>query len=207
MGAVDALITALQVEGATDVRLISGNWDDQTSLASRIIVAAGGAGYNAYNSGYRGGPGGALTGITGAGDSPTTGGTQISAGVSYGNDATKNGFFGKGGFGDDWGGGGAGGYYGGAGGRNSSTGNGGSSGSSFISGHVGCVAIKSKTEIMPKDGCLDGTTDIECSKHYSGLYFTNTIMKSGDEEMPTYDGNSTMIGNSGNGYAKITIIE
>ena len=189
--------------GATDVRLTSGAWNNLESLSSRIMVASGGAGYNSWRSGYRGGDGGTLTGVTGQGDSPTTGGTQVSAGVSSGNDANKNGSFGKGGYGDNYGGGGAGGYYGGAGGKNSGTGNGGSSGSSYISGHTGCVAIKSSGEIVPKDGCSNGTTDNDCSIHYSGKVFTDTLMIAGNQSMPTIDGTSTMIGNKGNGYAKI----
>ena len=30
-------------------------------------------------------------------------------------------------------------------------------------------------------------------------------MKSGADEMPTYDGKSTMVGNSGHGHAKISV--
>ena len=191
--------------GATDVRLENGSWNNINSLASRIMVAAGGAGYNTYNSGYKGGSGGTITGLVGQGDSPTTGGTQVSGGISYNNVASRNGAFGIGGYGDNWGGGGSGGYYGGAGGQNSSTGNGGSSGSSYISGHPGCIAIKSSSEITPKEGCEPGTTDVECSYHYSGKKFINTVMKSGNESMPTFDGLSTMTGNSSAGHARISL--
>ena len=83
----------------------------------------------------------------------------------------------------------------------------GGGGSSYISGHTGCVAIKSASDTTPKDGCEDGTTDNLCSVHYSGKVFTNTVMKAGNEVMPTFDGTSTMTGNTGNGYAKITFIE
>ena len=193
--------------GATDVRLVSGDWKNTSSLASRIMVASGGAGYNTWKSGYRGGDGGTLTGVTGQGDSPTTGGTQESAGVSSGNDANKNGSFGKGGNGENYGGGGAGGYWGGAAGKNSSTGNGGSSGSSYISGHTGCVAIKAQDNITPKDGCTTGTTDNSCSIHYSGRFFTETEMIAGNQTMPTHDGTSTMVGNLGNGFARIVFVE
>ena len=31
-------------------------------------------------------------------------------------------------------------------------------------------------------------------------------MRTGADEMPTHDGTSTMIGNTGNGYAKISLI-
>ena len=45
--------------GATDIRLISGSWSDETSLKSRIIVAGGGGGAYAGET-YRsvGGDGG-----------------------------------------------------------------------------------------------------------------------------------------------------
>ena len=191
--------------GATDVRLISGTWDDSASLASRIMVAAGGGGNDPYSSGYVGSVGGALTSSTGAGDTPTTGATQTSAGINSSNSA-RNGSFGKGATGEDWGGGGGGGYYGGAAGINSGTGNGGTGGSSYISGYTGCVAIASATNIAPKPGCSNGTTDNDCSVHYSGTKFTNAVMKAGNESMPTFDGNSTMTGNTDNGYARISYL-
>ena len=202
--------------GATDVRLVNGNWNDTASLRSRIMVAAGGAGYNSWKSGYKGGSGGALSGVTGSGDSPTTGGTQTSAGVSSGNDASKNGSFGIGGNGENYGGGGSGGYWGGAAGKNSSTGNGGSSGSSYISGHTGCVAIVSADSNDPRTyldtttnqevTCQNDTTVNECSRHYSGKVFTETVIKSGSQTMPNYEGTSNINGNSEPGFAKITYL-
>ncbi|MBQ8132386.1 MAG: InlB B-repeat-containing protein, partial [Bacilli bacterium] len=67
---------------------------------------------------------------------------------------------------------------------------------------------------------LGYNTDYSCNKHYSGYTFTDTVMIDGkgyswDENgvgsevvgMPSHDGRSTMIGNTGNGYAKITLIE
>lgn len=77
---------------------------------------------------------------------------------------------------------------------------------SFIFGHTRCVAIKSSSDLSPKEGCIDGTTDNSCSIHYSNKVFTSTVIKSGDEVVPTHDGKYNMIGNDGNGYAKITII-
>ena len=79
----------------------------------------------------------------------------------------------------------------------------GSGGSSFVSGHDGAIAIESKNSTTPKSGCLVGTTDIECSKHYSSKVFTNTIIKAGNETMPTSTG-TTQIGQAGNGYIQIT---
>lgn len=51
-------------------------------------------------------------------------------------------------------------------------------GSSYISGHNGCIAIKSAIEIEPK---VTTYTNINDSIHYSGKYFTNTFMSAGDE--------------------------
>lgn len=103
--------------------------------------------------------------------------------------------------------GGGGGYWGGVS-YNAGAGESASGGSGYISGHVGCVAITSSSSTAPKTGCDNGTTDINCSYHYSGKKFTNTILLAGTEtSIPTHDGTSTMTGNSGNGYAKITYIQ
>lgn len=100
---------------------------------------------------------------------------------------------------------GGGGYYGGY--RGLSTNSGGSGGSSYISGYLGSIAIKGESDISPKEGCSNGTNDIECSYHYSGLIFTDSEMIAGNGEMPTYDESGVMTGNSGNGYAKITKVD
>ena len=185
--------------GSTDVRY------NKNLLSSRIMVAAGGGGYS-YTS--VGNPGGGLSGINYI--SHSTGGTQTSGGIAE--IATNNGTNGGFGYGGDSGleavGGGGSGYYGGAGASQSNDNNyGAPSGSSYISGHVGCVAIKSETEIIAKDGCDNSTTNIQCSEHYSHKVFNQTVMKAGNEEMPSHDGSTNIIGNSGNGYAKITLIE
>ena len=73
------------------------------------------------------------------------------------------------------------------------------SGSSFISGHEGCNAVS-------KDSTENNIIHTGSSEHFSGLKFTNTIMSAGNEEMPTHDGTNKMIGNSGNGFARITYI-
>ena len=190
--------------GATDVRLVNGSWNEVKSLKSRIMVAAGGAGYNAWRSGYIGGYGGGLTGGNGAGDSTRYGATQTAGGA--GTASSRNGTFGVGGYGDNYGGGGGGGYWGGAGGHNSGTGNGGSGGSSYISGHTGCVAIASADSLTPKEGCETGTNDNSCSIHYSEKVFTNTVIKAGNEEMPDYSTGGSFVGNLGNGHAKITYL-
>ena len=38
------------------------------------------------------------------------------------------------------------------------------------------------------------------------MKFESPEMKAGNEVMPTHDGTSTMTGNAGNGFAKITLI-
>lgn len=191
--------------GATDVRLVGGEWNDAESLASRIMVAGGGGG------GFNGGSGGAAGGLNGQnglsnnGYGPGPGATQTSGGINT-VQAAASGSFGKGGEGGNSGlsTGGGGGYYGGAGSHHIDAAGG---GSSYISGHTGCVAIISKENITPKDGCDNGTTDYSCSVHYSGKVFTDTVMKSGNDSMPTFDGKSTMVGSNLNGYAKITFVE
>ena len=176
--------------GATDIRYMNN------SLAARIMVAGGGGG-SSYGkvSGY----GGGLSGGDGNG-SNAPGATQTS-GYSFG--------FGKNGEGSgssDGVAGGGGGYYGGTS-YNASNGESASGGSGYISGHTGCVAIKSAADISPKDGCATGTEDNTCSIHYSEKVFEETVLTAGNASMPTYDGTSTMVGNTGNGYVKITYIE
>ena len=133
-----------------------------------------------------------------------TGGTQISGGNANG---TIMGMFGIGGYNGtysaQWG------YSPGGG------------GSSYISGHTGCVAITSATDATPKSGCTQGTTDNSCSIHYSKKKFTNTLIIDGggytwtnDEKskartnlmpMPSGGTYASGIGHIGNGSAKITL--
>ena len=83
-------------------------------------------------------------------------------------------------------------------------------GSSFISGHNGCDAIK-------EESTENNIIHTGQSIHYLGIYFTNTLMIYGEgyrwtdkeEEqigMPSHSDNSIIMGNSGNGYARITIV-
>lgn len=116
--------------------------------------------------------------------------------------------------------GGGGGYYGGSGASGLSSGVWpGGGGSSYISGHTGCVAITSENSTIPKSGCLTGTTDDSCSIHYSGKTFTNTAMIDGAgyswtntkgslDLMPNPNGGyyESGLGHIGNGYARITIV-
>ena len=207
--------------GATDIRLTSGEWNNFDSLKSRIMVAAGGGGANFRNQGYgegNGGAGGALYGVNGSealtdgsyfrsdyalGYGIGTGGTQTSGGYESahlldGTITERKGSAHLGSFGyaasENQSGGGSG-YYGGG-----SDGHGGAGGgSSFISGYYGCDAI-SESSI---EGNIIHTGQ---SKHYSGKVFYNGMMIAGDASMPTHAGSSTMIGNEGNGYAKISLL-
>lgn len=196
--------------GATDVRLTSGEWDSQEGLKNRIMVAAGGG------TKYASGTAGAAGGLVGYNGGNQGGGTQTSFEIPN-NSAFISPEFGIANGGCTGGNG----YYPGTA---SACGGGSPGGSSFISGHNGCVAIESSTSLTPRldslgNICTDGTTDITCSYHYSGYKFSNTVMIDGlgyqwtTEKgnviigMPTFDGTSTMNGNDGNGYAKITLLK
>ena len=170
--------------GATDFRL-------GTTLHSRIMVAGAGAG-GSYD--YLGRPGNALSG---------DGSSQIS-GYSFG--AGQTGKAGTGGSG-----GGAGGYWGGTSVQSDS--GQGYGGSSFVSGHLGAVAISSASSTTPRlasDGetvCTPAlaVTDEKCAEHYSGRVFNTTVIKSGAESFPSPTG-ANETGHAGNGHARITMI-
>ena len=204
--------------GATDIRLINGNWNEFNSLKSRIMVAAGGGGgysVDDYNYGYSyGGYGGALLGgnasiVKNGSDygelNPTIGATQILGGH---NNSTSTislaGVFGKGGYGKysaEWiylSGGGGGYYGGGAGLAGKAIISSASGGSSYISGYEGCNSI---AESSTEENIIHTGNII----HYSGKYFLYTRMESGRNYMPAPSDTTTEVqGNSGNGYAKIT---
>ena len=198
--------------GATDVRTKSS--EEFEGLKSRIMVAAGGGAGSNHGSAASGGYGGNLTGSS---NSPTFNGnsydpynqvipaTQTTEGISYIMKAASvtNGTFGKGGSVDtNFCSTGGGGYYGGATGSNANcvvmTGAG---GSSFISGHSGCDAVSEDST----EGSIKHTGK---SKHFSGLVFTSTQMRSGQQEMPLPElNNDTLtVGRTGDGSVRITII-
>lgn len=129
------------------------------------------------------------------GGSQTSGGSPISCsgGLCMHSYSNKKGMFGKGANGSEYlvgtsggyvPGGAGGGYYGGGGGGTtncnvtSSAG-----GSSYISGHTGSVAIAKDSTSEPRgvriSGCTTGTSNNSCSIHYSGKYFTETLMIDG----------------------------
>ena len=197
--------------GATDVRLVSGAWNNTSSLRSRIMVAAGGG---SEESGNWGGAAGGLVGYSSSRNGYTnTGGSQTGPGV--GQEDPNGCATGSFGIGSTCGATGGGGYYGG-GGASHRYGSG-SGGSSYISGHTGAVAITSADDQSPKSDCTTGTSDIECSYHYSGKIFTDTVMIDGlgynwtNEKgeyvgMPNTAGTGIETGHAGNGYAKITLL-
>ncbi len=179
--------------GATDVRLDNGNWDEFNSLKSRIMVAGGGAGGERH---YVAGVGGGLKSTSSYDDNNiATQATGYKFGVGMNGIGGTN-YSGSGG-----------GYYGGK--STLKVMHGSAGGSGFISGYKGCVAIKQEStvdNIQPLDNCTDGTEDVTCSYHYSGKIFTEPNMIAGNAEMPNHEGTGVMIGNEGNGYAKITPI-
>ena len=228
--------------GATDVRVVSGNWNDFASLKSRIMVSGGGGGANYRNATADtdliyygegdGGAGGCLNGdenncagttenYQATGNYQTydwhaigTGGSQLQAGAMKAYNSNNvlqsvkqvNGFgifdvndFIQSGAGSGWYSGGAG-NHGGAGG-----------GSSYISGHPGCLAVdQASTE-----------TSIShlATSEYSGFVFYDTVMIDGTgnkwtdvntglkEKMPINGVTDVSSGNRGNGYASITFYD
>lgn len=163
--------------GATDVRITSGN--DFNALKSRIMVAAGGGGAKSHSNESNSSNGGSGLGL---GSTSST--------------------FGQGSSNSSGGAGGGGGYYGGTSGLG---------GTSYISGHKGSNSIAQSS--TSSNITLTGE-----ATHYSGLYFINTRMIDGEgygwtnerttyvTAMPSHDGSDRIIGNSGNGYAKITYL-
>ena len=168
--------------GATDIRTkgpttTANEWSDTVSLASRIMVAAGGGAAGQATSDnnpvIKGGDGGTLTSKGGNGSSKGAGATQTSgyslgAGESFGASSNE--------CGANNGSGGGGGYYGGYASKYPSSS--GAGGSSYISGFAGCTL-------------------------YPNKIFDNAVMIPGDANMPNHNGDRTMVGNDGNGYVKI----
>ena len=220
--------------GATDIRTTGGKWNNFESLKSRIIVAAGGGGANnrnfnsttvVYGAG-NGGSGGGLIGYSGEAinyKSTTgytsyneyrigTGGTQSSGGNILVYDSTdklsstlSNGSFGKI-LNDSTGQSGAGGgWFTGANSAHAGAGG----GSSYISGHDGCLAIDQTS--------TEHDIRMKTTSEYEGYYFDNTTMIDGEgykwttvkgeqTQMPSPNNQILKAGNVGDGYIKITYL-
>ena len=178
--------------GATDIRLTNGNWDNFNSLKSRIMVAGAGGGgaYHTRVGGYGGGlSGGNPTEHEYIGSGTQTTGYKFGQGQN-GIDGVKKNVCAAGS---------GSGYYGGYSNQKSDVDSAewpASGGSGFISGHTGCNAIN-------QNSTSTKITHTGQPNHYSGYIFTNTVMKAGDESMPSPTG-GTETGQSGNGNAKIT---
>lgn len=207
--------------GATDIRLLGGNWNDVSGLRSRIMVAGGGGGLGSGGLGQAGGYGGNVHTYGGAGGNGLNGAGGGGAGGYFGiggmggwsggaggtaystNDGPgAAGTFGIGGAGGgtatanrDGGGGGGGGYYGGGGGGSGGGGSHGTGGggSQFISGYAGANAVN--------ENGIHTNQPI----HYSGFIFSGSYMVDGKSLMPNPSG-GTEIGHTGNGYARIKLI-
>ena len=194
--------------GATDIRVSSGNWNNTTSLNSRIMVAAGGGGAMHYHSNQEGVPAGAYEGYPGTvegndGAAPT-GGTQTRGGkhgtgchaLYTSNPVSTNGYagFGQTAYHRVCGSGGGGGWYcGGNGGHGGGTTSNGAGGSSYISGHTDCAAAHA-TYVFSNTQMIDG----------KGKKWTNAAT-SVQTTIPAHSGYKAGEGHTGNGYARITI--
>ena len=212
-------VAGISPGGATDVRLnFSDHWWDDLSLISRIMVSSGGGGAEWASS--IGGNGGGIIGgsSTSAKNANTpdvyedlcpganqTSGSNCSSYIYYVNNnptemTAAPGSFGSAGIpqpfgGNDYGGFGGGGYYGGT---SYQTAFAGSGGSSFISGHKGCNAVKEQIESIEHTGQ---------PFHYSGFVFQDTKMISGNESMPLPNSPTGSGIHSGEGAFRITLIE
>jgi len=225
--------------GATDIRLTNGAWDNAASLLSRVMVAGGGGGdddhdgnntSNAYGTRWGSNDanatkarmalscgGGLYLGNNSHTNTATnTGATQTSPGkvvFSSSRSDSPN----EGGFGyacqtfNASSPGGGGGYWGGANSDDCGMG-----GTSYISGHNGCVAI---TDPTTNPVSTVGGTGEALSIHSSGTYFTGTRMYDGAgyRWTTTRAGSQTTVphptggtypageGNTGDGYVEVYI--
>ncbi|EGT4638670.1 hypothetical protein F1257_19695 [Clostridioides difficile] len=165
--------------GATDIRLVGGEWDNEQGLLSRIIVAGGGGG--TFDKEY-GGHGGGLKGELGTSINSAVclGGTQFEGGRGYRDDGSCDGSFGKGATrlaNPSVYSGGGGGWFGGSRPYHSEYGSGGGSG-----------YVLTKDSYKPP-GYIPS----------SEYYFDNVVMTTG--------GNTTVVSNYSDGYAKITLLQ
>ena len=210
--------------GATDVRTAySDNWWNETSLISRIMVAAGGGGSEwAYSVGGNGG--GLEGGPSVSAKDPTSNNTfdekcegakqtegsnctnfyfDLADGTNHINvtGGSAAGSFGIAGSppypdgiqGFDYGGFGGGGYYGGTSFGYAYAGSG---GSSFISGHPNCNSVKNQIPIQHSNSPY----------HFSGFVFRNTKMIMGNDTMPLPNDPTNTGTHDKGGYFRITLL-
>ena len=182
--------------GATDIRLVGGEWNNFNSLKSRIMVAAGAGGSIGPSFAYP--YGGGLTSSTTDGGAVNLKKTHPEYSIAEGATQTTGYSFGIGetctktsSMGTARSGGG-GGYYGGY-----AIGCAGSGGSSFISGYTGCNAISANST-------ENNIIHTGQPNHYSGLVFTKAEMKSGAESHPIPYVGGTGSKYLGRGWAKMT---
>jgi hypothetical protein len=184
------------------------DWNNFDDLKNRIIVAGGGAGASNFTNAVSGGVGGSLNGFNGilntgsVAHTLATGGTQTAGGAAGGSAGFGTaGKFGIGGDSHSTHGSGAGaGYYGGGGSGYIASGvSSGAGGSSFISGLTNYNAIASTSTPA-------SITHLGNPTHFSGLTFTNMSVIDGASSMPNPYNTGNITGNSGNGYAKITVL-
>lgn len=175
--------------GATDIRLVSREWNNFESLKSRIMVAAGGAGASWKTAG---GAGGGIVGFSNRANSkPGTQTTGYKFGIGQDGYGTGNG---------DGVGGSGGGYYGGTTSNIADSREAGAGGSSFISGYSECNAIT-------EDSIEDNIIHTNQPNHYSGKIFSECTILSGKDTISSTTGFETTVGNSGNGYVRIRFIK
>lgn len=172
--------------GATDVRLINGAWNDEVSLDSRIMVAAGGGG---AGSNQAGGYGGTLFGGNGntgnASDPKIAYGGTPSAGGAHGvgsHSSGTSGSFGIGGTGGQYLSGGGSGYYGGgASGVSKDYAGSGAGGSSFIAGYAGVQMKGATNKALTKQykyhrGQYDPSTGEEVLENYTPIIYNGMMI-------------------------------
>ena len=213
--------------GATDVRLVSGAWDNFDSLKSRIMVAGGGGGANyrnvtsatdlvLYGSG-NGGAGGCLNGddTNCAGSSEqyqasagytsydshdlTTGATQTSGGIQRRTNSANTVLedISTGTFGSITSFPYQSGFGGGWYSGAAARHSGASGGSSYISGHNGCRAIS--------QGSTATSITHQSGSEYADFIFYNTLMIDGDGNKWTTDKTDEKVTMPNNGITNVEI--
>ena len=168
--------------GATDMRIVSGTWDNQEGILNRIAVAGAGGSAGCFKGGGNGGSAGGLNGLKGSNNNDGT-----VAGGSFGQQTTgcEKGKGCKGNDGNEAGGSGGSGYWGGYGGSSGGSANGGGGGgggSSYISGYPDCTKL-------------------------SSFSFESATIIAGNQNMSSPSGtNQYEVGHSGDGVVRITAL-